>query len=144
MLVPYGKLDAAALRQAYEQNPKQRLQIQLRRHARPGQPEALDQIPVYAHVRVRRDLGNGSLNSEACSAVKRSAQFDHRAQHPESGVGTHQGVVKAGLTGGDFSGCMSIVQLCTDNKEAADAPAPALCRKPSTTLGSGMHWRLCT
>lgn len=52
MLVPYGELDAASLRQAFETNPKQRMQIQLRRQARPGQREALDQIPVYAHVRV--------------------------------------------------------------------------------------------
>jgi hypothetical protein len=52
VLVPYGELDAASLRQAYEANPKQRMQIQLRQQARPGQREALDHIPVYAHVRV--------------------------------------------------------------------------------------------
>lgn len=53
VLVPYGKLDAASLRRAYEADPKQRLQLQLRKQARPGQKEALEHIPCYAHVRVR-------------------------------------------------------------------------------------------
>lgn len=52
VLVPYGKLDAASLRRAYEADPKQRLQLQLRKQARPGQKEALEHIPCYAHVRV--------------------------------------------------------------------------------------------
>lgn len=52
VLVPYGELDAASLRRAYDAHPKQRMQLQLRKQARPGQREALDHIPVYAHVRV--------------------------------------------------------------------------------------------
>jgi uncharacterized membrane protein YgcG len=51
VLVPYGELDAASLRRAYEADPKQRLQLQLRKQARPGQKEALEHIPCYAHVR---------------------------------------------------------------------------------------------
>jgi hypothetical protein len=56
VVVPYGKLDAQSLREAYEADPKQRLQIQLRRNARPGQPEVLNDIPVYAHIRETVDL----------------------------------------------------------------------------------------
>ena len=52
VLVPHGKLDAASLQAAYQADTKQRLQIQLRRRARGGQPDQLNQIPLYAHVRV--------------------------------------------------------------------------------------------
>lgn len=60
VLVPYGKLDAASLRAGYEANPKQRLQIQLQREARRGQPDSLHEIPIYAHIRVHACyLGHG-------------------------------------------------------------------------------------
>lgn len=52
VLVPYGKLCASSLRSAFEADPKQRLQIQLKRAARPGQPDRLNEVPIYAHIRV--------------------------------------------------------------------------------------------
>ena len=53
VVVPFGQLDAEALKHAYEVHSKQRLQLHLRRSARGGQPNHLPQVPVYAHVRAR-------------------------------------------------------------------------------------------
>jgi len=51
VVVPYGQLDADMLKHAYDVNSKQRLQLHLRRSARPGQPELLPNVPIYAHIR---------------------------------------------------------------------------------------------
>ncbi len=74
VLVPYGKLDADSLLAAYEESqpcekgqPKTRLQLQLRRAARCGQPNMLDDIPVYAHVRVRILPGYHRISFPGCS-----------------------------------------------------------------------------
>lgn len=55
VVVPYGQLDADMLKHAYEVNSKQRLQLHLQRSARPGQPELLPNVPIYAHIRVRSE-----------------------------------------------------------------------------------------
>ena len=76
VLVPYGELDAASLRRAYEADPKQRLQLQLRKQARPGQKEALEHIPCYAHVRVRGELQQQTTaRCSVCHVMSRPHHF---------------------------------------------------------------------
>ena len=44
MLLDYGKMDATALRRKAEAAAGERLQLRLRSGARPGQPEAREQV----------------------------------------------------------------------------------------------------
>jgi hypothetical protein len=116
VLVPYGELDAASLRRAYEADPKQRLQLQLRKQARPGQKEALDHIPCYAHVRVRGELQQTAALCSVCHVMSRL----HFFLFCENVAHTMEGYRRVQL------------DVCM------------FCRRRSTTLGSGMRLRLCT
>jgi hypothetical protein len=119
VLVPFGELDAASLRRAYEADPKQRLQLQLRKQARPGQKEALDHIPCYAHVRVRGELQQTAARCSVCHVMSRLHHFlfCEDSVHIMAGYrSAHHGRISKGATWG-----LHVLQETIDNTGKRDA-----------------------